>query len=50
MQKWGMWKPEIDDEILPPRVLQIETAGKKYIIQGDIKTLMGRDCEVEKVT
>ena len=25
------------------------TTGKKYNIQGDIKTLLERDCEVEKV-
>ena len=36
-----MWKPEADNQTLPP--------GVHPITQGDIKTLLGTDSVVEKV-
>ena len=35
-----MWKPETDNKTSPTR--------KKYNIKGDIRTLLGRDCEVDR--
>ena len=45
MQKCSMWKPEADNQTLPSMEGQFQ---KKYIL-SNIKTLLGRDWEVEKV-
>ena len=42
-----MQKPESDDQALPPGVLPMKEQQKKYNIQGYIKTLLERDCEVK---
>ena len=44
MHKCNMWKPETDNQTLPP----IEGQQKKYNIQSAIKALVKKDCEVEK--
>ena len=44
-----MWKPETDNQTLPPEVLPMEGQQKKDYIQEDIKILLGRDCKLEKV-
>ena len=49
MHKCDMWKLETDNQTLPPRKLLMEKQQKKYIILGDIKTLLGRDNELKKV-
>ena len=44
-----MWKPEIYNQTLPPRMPQWINSRRKYNIQDDIKTLLGRECEVKKI-
>ena len=39
MHKCGMQKPETDNQTLP----QMKRQQKKYNIQSDIKTLLGRE-------
>ena len=48
MQKYSMWKPEINNKILPTRLPLME-GQQKHIIKSDIRTLLGKDCEVEKM-
>ena len=43
-----MQKPETNNQILPPGVSPMDNK-IKYNIQGDIKTLLERDCKVEIV-
>ena len=43
-----MWKPDSDNQTLPRGVI-CRDSKKKNNIQGDIKILQGRGCEVEKV-
>ena len=43
----GMWKPETDNQALSLCVLSLEGQQKKYNTQGDVKTLLGKDCEVK---
>ena len=49
MQKYSTWKPETNNNTLHTRLPPIEEQQKKYNIQGDIRTLLGKDCEVEKI-
>ena len=44
-----MCKPENDNKTLPTKLPQWTNSRKKYIIQGDIGTLLGKECEVEKI-
>ena len=44
-----MWKLESNNKTLPTRLPQWKDSRKKYSIQGDIKTLLGKNCEVEKM-
>ena len=44
-----MQKLETDYQILPPEVPLMKKQQKKNNIQGNIKTLLERDSEVEKV-
>ena len=44
-----MWKPETNNKTLPTRLSQWRDNRKKYNIQGDIRTLLGKDSEVEKI-
>ena len=49
MQKCNIWKPESNKYTLPTRLSLInEQQKKKHNIQGDM-TLLGKDCEVEKM-
>ena len=47
MQKCNMWKVKSNNKTLPTRLLQCKDSRKKHNIQGDIRTLLERDCEVE---
>ena len=49
MQKCSMWKLENDNKTLPTKLSPMKGQQKIYNIQDDIKTLLGRDCEVEKI-
>ena len=49
MQKCSMWKPETNNEILSTRLPQWRDSRKKYNNQGEIRTLLGKNCEVEKI-
>ena len=49
MHKCGMWKPETDNQTLRPEVPSMKEQHKKYKIHDNIKTQLGKDCEVEKV-
>ena len=42
-------KPDTNNQTLPCGVLTIKKRQEKYNIQSDIKTLLRRDCEVEKL-
>ena len=44
-----MWKPETDNKILPIRLPQWRDNRKKYNIQSDIRTLLGKVFEAEKM-
>ena len=44
-----MWKPETDNQTMPPRVPPIEGQQKKILCPERYKTLLGKDCEVEKI-
>ena len=46
MHKYSMWKPEIDNQKFTPIVPSMEGQQKKN--KGNIKTLWGTDCEVER--
>ena len=48
MQKYSMWKPEIDKK-MSTKLHQWRDSKKKHNIQGDIETLLGKDCELEKI-
>ena len=47
MWKCSMWKPEPYNKTLPTRLPQWWDSRKKYNIQVDIRTLLGKDCEME---
>ena len=49
MWKYSMWKPETNYKTLPTRLSSMEGCRKKYNIQGDIRTLLGEGCELEKI-
>ena len=49
MRKCSMWKPEPNNKTLPTSLPQWRGTRKKHNIQGDIRTLQGKDCEVEKM-
>ena len=44
-----MQKPETKNKTLPTRLSPMEDSRKKYNIQSDIRTLLGKSCEVEKM-
>ena len=44
-----MWEAEIVNQTLNPGVSPMKELHKYYIIQNDIKTLPGKDHEVEKI-
>ena len=46
MHKCSMWKTDTDNQTLPQGVPPIEREQKKYNIQNNIKTLLGKDNEV----
>ena len=46
MRKCSMWKPKTDNKALPTRLSPMEgqrDSKKKHNIQGDIRTLLGKD-------
>ena len=47
MHKSGMYNGDTYNKTLPPGVLQRRDSRKIYNVKGDIKTLLGRDCEME---
>ena len=49
MNKFGIQKPETANLTFSPGVPHWRDRGKNYNIQDNIKTLLGRDFEVEKV-
>ena len=51
MQKYTIWKPETDNKTLPTGLPPIERHQKEiqYPVQGDIKTLLRTNCEVERI-
>ena len=49
MHECDMWKLETNNQTLSPRVPLLKSQQKKRNIQGNTKTLLGSDCEVEKV-
>ena len=44
-----MWKPMTDNKIFPIRMPQWRDSRKKQNIQGDMGTLLEKNCEVEKM-
>ena len=44
-----MWKPETNNKTLPTRLPPMEGQQKKHNIQGNIRTVLGKECEVEKM-
>ena len=44
-----MQKPEINNQILPTGMSPVEGQQTKCNIRGDMKALLGKDCEVEKI-
>ena len=44
-----MWKPELNNKTLPRDWLQWRDSRKKHNIQGDIRRLLGKDYEDEKM-
>ena len=44
-----MWKPENNNKTLPTRLSPMEGQQKKYNSQGDLRALLGKSCEVEKM-
>ena len=44
-----MLKPETNNKTLPTRLPQWRDNRKKYNIQGDTRTPLRKDCEVEKI-
>ena len=49
MQKCSIWKTDTNNETLPIRLSQWRDSKKKYNIQGDIRALLGKNYEVEKI-
>ena len=49
MYKYGMWKPDINNQTLPHGVPQMERHQITYNIQRNTKFLLGSDCEAENV-
>ena len=45
----NIWKSETNNKTLLTTLLLMERQQKKYNIQGDMRTLLGKDCEVEKI-
>ena len=43
-----MWKPEPNNKTLPTSLPQWRGTRKKHNIQGDIRTLQGKECEDNK--
>ena len=44
-----MWKPETNNKTLHKRLPHWRDSRKKHNIQGEIRTLLGKDCEVKKL-
>ena len=42
-----MWRPGTNNKTLPP--MQWRDSRKKYNIQGDLRALLGKSCEVKKM-
>ena len=49
MWNCSIWKPETNNKTLLKRLPQWRDSRKKYNIQGDIRTLLGKSCEVVKM-
>ena len=49
MHKCNMQKPDTGNQTLPRGVSPMDEQQKKYNIGSDIKTLLGKDCKVEKI-
>ena len=47
--KGSMLKPEPNNKTLPTRLPQWRDNRKNHNIQGDMRTLLGKECEVEKM-
>ena len=44
-----MWTPEPNKKTLSTRLPQLRQSRRKHNIQGDIRTLLGKEFEVEKM-
>ena len=44
-----MWKPKTNNKTLPTRLSQWRDIRRKHNVQGDIRILLGKDCDVEKM-
>ena len=44
-----MQRPNTNNKTLPTRLLPMRDSKKKYNIQGDIRALLGKNYEVEKM-
>ena len=49
MRKCSMWNPETNNKTLPTKLPLIEGQQKETNIQGIIRKLLRRDCEVKKM-
>ena len=49
MRKCSIWKPDPNNKTFPTRMPQWRDSRKKYNIKGDIRTLLGKEREVEKM-
>ena len=49
MPKCGMYKSDTKNQTLPHGMPQWRDKRKKYNVLSDVRILLGRDCEVEKV-
>ena len=44
-----MWKSKSNNKTLPTRLPSMEGHRAKYNIRGDIRALLGEDCELEQM-
>ena len=49
MQKCSIWNPETDNRTLPTRLPTMKGQQKKQNVQGEIGTLLAKNCKVEKI-
>ena len=49
MSKCSLWKPETNNRTLPTRLTPMKGQQKEIQYSGEIRTLPGKDCEVENM-